>query len=156
MRFRLKSASSGRTLLRSQTRSAPLKLPTEPRSTTRPLLASSCVVVLGVSFLIVSVQRPSAAAASHIDEGSRYVTSLDEMVVGGRDLTTLAGRLPIYAFSQGDCRELLICRLLLIKVGREKAHDVVVAECLGPGDERPITGDLIVLHGLRGTHDRCV
>ena len=65
----------------------------------------------------------------------------------------LAGGLAVHAFAQGDRGELLICRLLLVQIGREKPHNIVMAERFCPGYQGPVARDLIV-HRLRGAHDR--
>ena len=49
--------------------------------------------------------------------------------------------------------QLGVRRLLLIQIGGEETHDLVVAELLGPGYQRPIAANFIVLEGLSGGDD---
>src|SRR5438105_123442 len=65
-----------------------------------------------------------------------------------------ARRLAIYSLAQRNRGQFLVCRLFLIEVGGEQPQDVVVPELLGPGNQRPITGDFVMLHRLCGADDR--
>src|SRR5438445_908295 len=65
-----------------------------------------------------------------------------------------ARRLTIDAFAQGHRRELLVGCFFLVQIGGEQAQDIVVAELLGPRNQGPITGDLVVLDRLCCTDDR--
>jgi hypothetical protein len=49
--------------------------------------------------------------------------------------------------------ELGVRRLLLVQVGREETHDVVVTEFFSPRDQRPATAHFVVLDGLRVRDD---
>src|SRR4051794_255215 len=73
----------------------------------------------------------------------REAATADRANVSGRSRS-----LGVDAFAKRHRVELGVCRLLLVQVCREKAHDLVVAEFFGPSDQRPITADFVVLHGL--------
>src|SRR5436305_4775236 len=64
-----------------------------------------------------------------------------------------AGRLAVDTLSQSDGGQLLIGRLFLVKIGRKQSQDVVVPELVGPGDQRTVARDLIMLDRLGGADD---
>jgi hypothetical protein len=64
--------------------------------------------------------------------------------------------LAVHAFPQRDRRKLLVSRLFLVQVGIEKADDIVMAEALGPCDQRAVARDFVVLDRLGGADDRGV
>src|SRR4051794_9564248 len=60
------------------------------------------------------------------------------------------------ALAQRHRIELGVGGLFLVQVGVEETNDIVVAELFRPGDQCAVTGDLVMLDGLRGSHDRSV
>src|SRR4030095_1829676 len=71
----------------------------------------------------------------------------------GAVATGAPGRSAIYR-SFGQRVGLLVGGLLLLEVGVEKTDHVIVAKFLGPGDERAITRNLVMLDSLRTADNR--
>src|SRR3954447_23975063 len=60
------------------------------------------------------------------------------------------------ALAQRHRVEFGIRGFFLVQIGVEETNDVVVPEFFRPGDQCAVTGDLVMLDGLRGSHDRSV
>jgi hypothetical protein len=56
--------------------------------------------------------------------------------------------LPVNTLAKGHCRELLVGGFLFVQVGVQKADDIIVAHCFGPGNQRPVASHFIVLNSL--------
>src|SRR3954466_11237848 len=65
-----------------------------------------------------------------------------------------AGGAAVDALAQRDGRQLLVGGLLFIKIGRKQPKNIIVAELLGPGDQRAVAGHLVVLDRLSSADDR--
>src|SRR5687768_5075182 len=59
-----------------------------------------------------------------------------------------SGGLPVHLAFR-DSRELLVGRFLLIQVLLEHARAITPPELFGPGDQRTVTGDFVMLDRLR-------
>src|SRR5205807_2556871 len=89
-----------------------------------------------------STKRRGPACRSAECAGSKAVAS-------ARSARSLA----VHALAQRDRRKLLVSRLFLLHVGIQKADDIVMAEALGPRDQRAVPSDFVVLDRLGGAND---
>jgi hypothetical protein len=56
--------------------------------------------------------------------------------------------LRVDTLAQRHCVQLGVCRLLLVQVGGQEAHDLVVAEFFGPCNQRPVPAHFVMFDGL--------
>src|SRR5205823_4419622 len=54
----------------------------------------------------------------------------------------------------GNCGQLLVSRFFLSKRLFKESRNIIAGKLIGPGDERSITGDLVMFDGLRGSNQR--
>ena len=59
----------------------------------------------------------------------------------------------LYLRQLAALRKLFVGELLFIEVGREQPHDVVAPQLIGPGDQRALSRDFIMLDRLCGADD---
>src|SRR5215213_4635780 len=114
-------------------------------------LTKSGVLGLTPSTELTPVFSPTDCASAGPASSRHAITMIERFMVASS-----TGRLAVDALAQRHGVELGVGGFFLVQVGGQEPDNIVVSEFFRPGDQGAVTGDFIMLHGLRVGHDRGV